>query len=103
MSKKTTTRINAILKGINCVKSSLREGKINRAIEAALAAADEGRIEAEEKSLELLDKLKDTDNINAIINKWNEYRDDIKSWENTKEYILELKKTLSEQVSIEEE
>ena len=51
----------------------------------------------------LLDKLKDSDNINAIINKWNEYRDDIKSWENTKEYILELKKTLAEQVSIEEE
>lgn len=103
MSKKTTTRINAILKGINFAKSTLRAGKINRAIEAALAAADEGKIEAKEKSLELLDKLKDSDNINAIINKWNEYRDDIKSWENTKEYILELKKTLSEQVSIEEE
>lgn len=103
MSKKTTTRINAILKGINFAKSTLRAGKINRAIEAALAAADEGKIEAEEKSLELLDKLKDTDNINDIINKWNEYRDDIKSWENTKEFILELKKTLSEQVSIEEE
>ena len=103
MSKKTTTRINAILKSINFAKSTLRAGKINRAIEAALAAADEGKIEAEEKSLELLDKLKDTDNINDVINKWNEYRDDIKSWENTKEYILELKKTLSEQVSVEEE
>lgn len=103
MSKKTTTRINAILKGINFAKSTLRAGKINRAIEAALAAADEGKIEAEEKSLELLDKLKDTYNINDVINKWNEYRDDIKSWENTKEYILELKKTLAEQVSIEEE
>lgn len=103
MSKKTTTRINAILKGINFAKSTLRAGKINRAIEAALAAADEGKIEAEEKSLELLDNLKDTDNINDIINKWNEYRDDIKSWENTKEFILELKKTLSEQVSVEEE
>lgn len=103
MSKKTTTRINAILKGINFAKSTLRAGKINRAIEAALAAADEGKIEAEEKSLELLDKLKDTYNINDVINKWNEYRDDIKSWENTKEYILELKKTLSEQVSVEEE
>lgn len=103
MSKKTTTRINAILKGINFAKSTLRAGKINRAIEAALAAADEGKIEAEEKSLELLDSLKDTDNINGIINKWNEYRDDIKSWENTKEFILELKKTLSEQVSVEEE
>lgn len=103
MSKKTTTRINAILKGINFAKSTLRAGKINRAIEAALAAADEGKIEAEEKSLELLDSLKDTDNINNIINKWNEYRDDIRSWENTKEYILELKKTLSEQVSVEEE
>ena len=103
MSKKTTTRINAILKGINFAKSTLRAGKINRAIEAALAAADEGKIEAEEQSLELLDSLKDTDNINGIINKWNEYRDDIKSWENTKEFILELKKTLSEQVSVEEE
>ena len=54
MAKKEQSRMSLILKGVNSMRISLREGKINRAIESAISNAEEEALNAEDKALEVL-------------------------------------------------
>ena len=46
MAKKEQSRMSLILKGVNAMRTSLREGKITRAIESAISNAEEEALNA---------------------------------------------------------
>lgn len=103
MAKKEQTRMSLILKGVNAMRISLREGKITRAIESAISNAEEEALNAEDKALEILSKLEDCEDITAVINEYIELREEQEAWKKTKKYVEELKKVLNEKVTVEEE
>ena len=103
MARKTTSRLSLIAKGKNIIKSTLREGKIKRAVEAAIAQATEGQLDAEEKALEVLEKMSDTEDLNSVINQYVSLKDEAETWANTKKHLESLKAVLDEQVSVDEE
>ena len=96
MAKKEQSRMSLILKGVNAMRTSLREGKITRAIESAIS-------NAEDKALEILQKLEACEDITAVINEYIELREEQEAWKKTKKYVEELKKVLNEKVSVEED
>ena len=103
MAKKEQSRMSLILKGVNSMRISLREGKINRAIESAISNAEEESLNAEDKALEVLQKLESCEDITAVINEYIELREEQEAWKKTKKYVEELKRVLAEKVSVEEE
>lgn len=103
MAKKEQSRMSLILKGVNSMRISLREGKINRAIESAISNAEEEALNAEDKALEVLQKLESCEDITAVINEYIELREEQEAWKKTKKYVEELKRVLAEKVSVEEE
>lgn len=103
MAKKEQSRMSLILKGVNAMRVSLREGKIDRAIESALSNAEEEALNAEDKALEVLQKLEDCEDITAVINEYIELKEEQAAWKKTKKYVEELKKVLNEKVSVDEE
>lgn len=103
MAKKEQSRMSLILKGVNSMRISLREGKINRAIESAISNAEEEALNAEDKALEVLQKLESCEDITAVINEYIELKEEQEAWKKTKKYVEELKRVLAEKVSVEEE
>lgn len=103
-TKKEMTRLELILKkGYSVIKLPFREGKINRAIQSALANAEENELDAKEKSLAVLEKLHDAEDIGAVINEYVQLQNEIDNWKKTKKYVEKLKSDLTEKVVIEEE
>ena len=103
MAKKEQSRMSLILKGVNAMRTSLREGKITRAIESAISNAEEEALNADDKAMEILQKLEDCEDITAVINEYIELREEQEAWKKTKKYVEELKKVLNEKVTVEEE
>lgn len=102
MAKKTATRLSLIAKGQNIIKSTFKEGKIKRAIESALANAEENALDAEEKALEVLEKFSTSEDFNDVINSYVEHANDAEAWRNTKKHLEQLKAKLAEEVEVEE-
>lgn len=102
MAKKTATRLSLIAKGQNIIKSTFKEGKIKRAIESALASAEENALDEEEKAIETLEKFSTSEDFNAVINSYIEHADNAEGWRNTKRHLEQLKAKLAEEVDVEE-
>lgn len=102
MAKKTATRLSLIAKGQNIIKSSFKEGKIKRAIESAIATAEENALDEEEKALEVLEKFSTSDDLSAVINSYVEHANNAEAWRNTKEHVEQLKAKLAEEITVEE-
>lgn len=102
MAKKTATRLSLIAKGQNIIKSTFKEGKIKRAIESALANAEENALDEEEKVLEVLEKFSTSEDFNEVINSYVKHADSAEAWRNTKKHLEQLKAKLAEEVDVEE-
>lgn len=93
------TKLQQLLEGKNVLRNSLRENKIKRGIESAIDNAEEQVLSNQEKALELLDTLAETENLEDTLNKYveakmleNQYAEAKKHLEGLKEYLNEKTK-----------
>lgn len=91
-------KLTSILKGIDNSRIQLRENKIKRHIEAAVSTAEENILDQKDRSLEILEELKDSEDINEVLNKYVECKITQLNWEYTKKYLEDLKETLNEEI-----
>lgn len=96
------TRLQQLLEGKNTIKNSLRENKIKRGIESAIDNAEEQILCNQEKALELLDTLAETDRLEDVLNKYVEAKMLEEQYSEAKKHLKELKKYLDEKVKIED-
>lgn len=96
------TRLQQLLEGKNTIKNSLRENKIKRGIESAIDNAEEQILCNQEKALELLDTLAETENLEDTLNKYIEAKILEKQYSEAKEYLEGLKEYLNEKTKVED-
>lgn len=95
------TRLQQLLEGKNVLKNSLRENKIKRGIDSAIDNAEEQILSNQEKALELLDILAETDKLEDVINKYVEAKMLESQYTEAKKYLEELKEYLNEKTKVE--
>jgi hypothetical protein len=96
------TRLQQLLEGKNVLKNSLRENKIKRGIESAIDNAEEQILSNQEKALELLDILAETDKLEDVLNKYIEAKSLEKQYSEAKKYLEGLKEYLNEKTKVED-
>lgn len=99
-------RITLIAKKVkNYVNDTLRERKINRAVEAAIDKAEMNALEAEDRAEQILDALAEVADddaaINSKLNAFIEALNEAENWRNTKSKIEVFKQRLNEEVEVE--
>lgn len=96
------TRLQQLLEGKNVLKNSLRENKIKRGIDSAIDNAEEQILSNQEKALELLDILAETDKLEDVLNKYIEAKMLESQYTEAKKYLEGLKEYLNEKTKVED-
>lgn len=95
MKKETKTRLQNLLEGKNEKRLTLKEGKIKRSMDSAIAYAEEQILNLSDQSIELLDNIAETENITELFNNFISIKQQKDSWIETKKYLKELKDYLN--------
>lgn len=95
MKKEVKTRLQNLLEGKNEKRLTLKEGKIKRSVDSAIAYAEEQVLDLSDKSVELLDNIAEVENITSLLNDYISIKQQKDNWVETKKYLEELKNYLN--------
>lgn len=96
------TRLQQLLEGKNVLRNTLKEGKIKRGIESAINNTEEQILNNQEKALELLDTLAETENLEDTLNKYVEAKMLESQYTEAKKHLEGLKEYLNEKTKVED-
>lgn len=95
MKKEVKTRLQNLLEGKNEKRLTLKEGKIKRSMDSAIAYTEEQVLNLSDQLIELLDNIVETENITELLNNYISIKQQKDNWVETKKYLEELKDYLN--------